>query len=99
MTEWMIYYLPMFLLIICSMAKAAIYIAYRSKNDKLRYLLHYPHAQIALTTNAQKRKIKLLQNQLSVVLLIIGIIYMALIIVLNKGNDQNSNENNSPITS
>ena len=98
MIEWFIFSLPMWLLSICCIVKATLYLTYKSKKDKLRYVLYYPHMQIACTTNGKKSIIKILQNRLSIAAVLIAIVYIALIIAVGERNEPNLNESIAPTT-
>ena len=98
MIEWLIYYFPMWLIILISLAKVILYFSFKSTKDKPGFLFYYPHRQIALTTHARKRNVKKLQNRLSIIVLVITIVYIALLIAVGERNELNPNEIGTPTT-
>lgn len=70
MLDYFVYHFRDFALIISAvllLLKFVIYVFYRTGNDHWRFFLYYPYLNIVVTKDDRRKKIKHLQNAISLV--------------------------------
>lgn len=81
----LIFHIAPILAAVLVLAKLVLYFSNRSANDSWIYFLFYPGVNINRTPTEKRKRIKKLQNSLSVAVIIVFAVYTMLALLLKTG--------------